>query len=179
MIIDGYISRRDFRSNFGLSFLKKFKENISQLKNLGMIEPSFGDEIHFKDNKSNEPFLHLLFFLEGANAKIASYKKKMKKTNKEKVEKKQKSAVSGNILDGAVAKRNKTSILIKTEIGIEKVLLTSKTKFVVMEISPPNKIISQKKNKYSDLKIGDSVSIILNEKSKDIIALTVRQITDI
>jgi len=179
LVVGGYISKSDFKNNFGLSFSKKFEESISRLKKLGIIQSSSKDKIYFKKNKLNESFLHLLFFLEEANAKLVSYREKMKKTNTKKTntkEKGQKSAVSGDVLDGAVAKKNKGSILVETEMGNEKVLLTQETEFVVMKLSSPNELVSQKKIKYADIKIGDGVSVVLDKNSQEMIALMVRKI---
>jgi len=169
LFIQKYISKRDFKSTFSLSFLRKFEKSVNQLKKFNIIKSISGDKIYFKSAKLNEIFLYLLFFLEKENNKLISYKKTMKKINKEKTNKKeQKDIISENVLDGNIIEKKKTFINInlkKTNKKI-KVLITPKTIYNKLEMSLPSKSISQTKIKWSDINIDDEVSLIMDEDKK-------------
>ena len=170
LTINKYISKKDFKDNFGLSFLNKFKKNIDKFEKFGIIESSAEDKIYFKSNNLNEIFLSLLFFLEKENSKLISYGRNMKKLNKEKInDKKQKDVDYGNVLDGIVINKKKTFIIIKSEKKNKeiKVSINSKTIYIKLSMSLPEKSISQTKIKWSDISIDDEVSLIMDEDKKD------------
>ena len=178
LFIQEYISKRDFKNTFGLSFLKKFEKSVNQLKKLNIIKSISSDKIYFKPAKLNEIFLYLLFFLEKEKNKMISYKKIMKKFNKEKIDKKkQEDIIIENVLDGNIVEKKNTFINIsskKTNKKI-KVFLTPKTVYNKLAMSLPGKSISQTKIKWSDINIDDEVSLIMDEDKKKYVK-EVRQI---
>ena len=71
---------------------------------------------------------------------------------------KKEDVASENVMDGILIKKSKESAILGTGTKDEKIMLTKKTEFIGMKLSLPNKVVSQKKIKHSDLKIGDSVN---------------------
>jgi len=105
----------------------------------------------------------------------------MEKKNKISIKedkKKQINPVIENVLDGSLEKKSKNAIEVRSKIGNKKIKvgLTKKTEFVRMDLSLPDRSVSQFKMKLSDLKIGDSLSLVVDKQGEKYIASAVRKI---
>jgi len=175
-----WISKKDFKNIFNSNLLKEFKVSLSRLKKLGVIKSTLEDKIYINLFKSNDIFLYSLFFLEEKLGKKV-FHKFMEKKNKDSIKedkKEQIDSVVENVLDGRLEKKWKNVIEIKSKIDNKKIKigLTKKTEFIKMDLSLPDRSVSQFKTKLSDLKIGDSLSLVVDKQGKKYVAFEVRKI---
>ena len=83
------------------------------------------------------------------------------------------------VLDGVITKKQKHafSLIPKSKNKEIKVFLTSESVFSEIKLSLPNKVISEIKIKWQDIKNGDEVSLVIDkDDKKKYIALMIRRI---
>ena len=91
----------------------------------------------------------------------------MTKINKTK--KSKKDIIVKNLLDGSILEKKKTFVKVNQKSGNKevKIFLTPETIYSEFLMSLPNKLISQKEIKWSDINIDDEVSLVIDEDKKD------------
>ncbi len=167
-----WISKNDFKRTFKTDIAKEFKFSLNSLKEIGAIRPASGDKIHLHLSESKNLFLYLFFFLEEKMGRGIFYRFINQKENK------QKDFLGVKIIDGRLRKKDGNIIYLSPKADKKeiKVLFDRKTKFIKMNLSSTNKVISQTKIKSSGLKSGDNLSLVFKKNKGEDILDAVRKI---